>query len=341
MLAVVRQQDRDEPSFDDEEYDDEEYYQDQQAGIGLKINETHLTTDMFNKVQTIYFHMEINGSPEEFQGAKADPTWSLKPHITKHLKQIMATKNRDRANGEDLAGNLQNCIPLCLEIVSDANSFPYTMGFMFPGMVPKVLTSHGRHTWATAADAPKTMVNRKITDPSNIFTQFMYDNWSKCSLESLDEDIHHLKGKNKGFSNINVGSLPYKVLLDNLDDQTDPNKEDAIWLQYNMTDEEIDAIYDAEENTRIRQVMVPTAIAQDIYDKLKGPLEEIRASFTKLDDMVVQFHRADGYKAWNDYRGLHGELVGNNADPNKRIRTTKLTKRARYAVMCKLDFLLF
>jgi len=333
-------------SYEDEgaymEDEDGTVYTDQNAGLTYSMrSDEHLQRDLFRKVQTVYLHMEITGTPEQLANGDVETTWKVAPHIAQHLKQIMATRNRDKAVGADLAGNLRNCIPLHAEVVSDANSFPYKMGFKFPGMVPKVMTSTGRYTWTTDADAPSKMVNRAVFDPTNIINQYMYDNWSKCSLESLEEDITHLKGKNEGFSTINVVSLPFQMLVMNLDDETNPNNPDAKWTQYHLTEEEIDEIYDAPVNGRKRQVMVPTPIAQDIYDRLKGPLEDISKSFVKLDDMVVEFERADGYKKFNDFRGLHKELVGNGVSPKQHIRTKRLNQRCTYSAMFKLDFLLF
>jgi hypothetical protein len=321
----------------------DDYYEDAQAGLSTKLSGGHLTKDMFSKAQTVTLCMDIQGSPEQLEGGRVSKFWRIKPHDTQEFKQIMTLRNRDKATGEERAGNLNRCIPLHLEIVRENNSYPYYMGMKFPGMVPKVLHKSGRTHWRTPPNTSTHMVERAVFEPSNVITKHMYENWRMCSLESLVDDITHVPGnKNKvGYSTIAVDSLAYDVLVSNLGNACDPNAEDGgHWCQYDLSEDDVDDLYSAS-NRRKKIVTVPTEIAKEIEVALKDPLEEIAKSFVNLEDLVVEFERADGVHAFNSTRNLHGELVGSDIDPNHDLRSAKLAKRACYGITADFTFILF
>lgn len=323
----------------DQPREEEEYYTDAQAGLSTKLSGGHLTKDMFSKAQTITLCMDIQGSPEQLEAGQVSKFWRIKPHNTQEFKQIMTLRNRDKATGEERAGNLNRCIPLHLEIVRENNSFPYYMGMKIPGMVPKVLHKNGRTHWRTPPNTSTHMVERAAFEPSNVITKYMYENWRMCSLEDLVDDVTHVA--NKGYSTIAVDSLAYDVLVDSLSNETNPHSEDGgHWCQYNLSVDDVADLYDARDR-RKQIVTVPTQIAKDIETALKDPLKEIADSFVNLEDLVVEFERADGVHAFNSPKNLHGELVGSDIDPNHDLRSAKLAKRACYGVTAEFTFILF
>ncbi len=158
--------------------------------IGSELDELqHLHKDMFAKAQKALIDIDITASPAELQSSGASNVWKLLPHLSKELKQNLALKNRNAASGDQLAGNLNRCIPLNLEIVQQKNSFPYPMGIKIPGMMDANLHRNGQCVWRVPPDTQTMMVGKAVFEPTNIVNKYMYNNYRMCTLEDLNNDV--------------------------------------------------------------------------------------------------------------------------------------------------------
>lgn len=354
MLRGKKQQQREttEYTVDEDELMGEEYEEQQQQDenkyntqrdISTKISADgkHLTPKSFGGVQTIRIQIDSLASLEELASGSAQSVWRPLAHLLPNFKHNIASKNRDKAGPEHLAGNLRRCIPLSLRIVRDGNSHAVPLAISIPGLVPRTVHRNGVSHWRVPPNTPVQMVNEVAFEPANPITRHMYDTWKVCNLDTLGDDIQH-KNKTanhpKGYSTIATNSLAYAVLCDNL---FGLNGADAIWNNY-IESGEIDAkeIEDAVENHK-NLVEVPTAVAKVIEGVLRSQAEEVAASFINLEDFAVDIQRADGQPKFNSYQGLKGELMGSDIDPHQKLRAIKLQSREHFFVEAELSFLLY
>lgn len=331
----------DEDDLMGDEYEEEENVQRQPQDIstGISADGKYLTPKSFGGCQTIRLQIDSMASLEELASGAAQTVWKPLDHLLKEFKHNTATKNRDKATGEQLAGNVRRMLPLGLRIVQHGNGHAVPIELDIPGLVPRTIHRTGRAHWRVAANTPVQMVDEPAFEPSNPMTRYAYNTMKVCSLESLKEDIHH-KGKTakspQGYSTIATNSLPYEVLCDNL---FGLNGATPRWAEFH-DQMNLDEIEEAVENHR-NLVEVPTPIAKEIEGVLRKQAEEMEASLINLEDFAVTIRRSDGNNKFNSYQGLKGELVGSDIDPQQKLRSAKLQRREQFFTEAELAFILF
>lgn len=330
------------PADQDEFYEEEEYipyeeddcgdeygFMDPRIGTTLSDDGAHLTVDQFSKAQTSFLDIEFCGSPEEFQSGKASRIWKLQPQVTRHFKQITTISNRKNATTKDVAGNLNRCIPLAMTVLQQQNTLPFPVNVDIEGVLPLNLSKYGRANWRIPPDTATMRVKQPIFEPNNIITEWMYNNWRECSVESLADDIKHFR--EQGYSTINVDSLPYVVLVKNLSDHR--------WDDLKPASEHAQAIINAALTQKV--VSVRPEIAEEIESALREPLSKMAESFVDLENFTAQMSRGDGQPAFNSFKGIHGELVGSEIDEGHALRSAMLSKRGCVSIKVKFDYVLF
>lgn len=301
----------------------------------------HLTPDMFTQSQTAWIDIEINASPHELAQGHVSTDWKLSAHLPRNLKQIMTTKDRDKAGDEHLAGNLKRCIPLQMEICQQMNNLPFAMAIKAQGMLSKNLSQHDAYLWRVPAGMCST-ANQMAFEPTNVIDRHMYNNYRICTLEDLDNDIKVYKksGKTPGYGTIALGSLAYETLIENLhrgawrEEFQGATSEEAEAKQAKLA-----AIYRPAQFQH--HVEVPERIASQLREYLETPIREVMDRCMNLEDFTITCHRADGNPDFASPKGLIGELVGSNVDPNSKISSAKLGIRQTFHIKAKLTYLLF
>jgi hypothetical protein len=258
------------PSFVEVGSDDESLYvsQQQQAfpvaaeapqqEVADDLNE-HLTRDMFKNVQKKILDIEIVASPAELGQNKSTLKWRLPPALLKQMKHVVAIKNRDIADGEQLAGNLNRCIPLGLKIIQQQNTFPFAMGIRAPGvMMDDTLHANGSCLWRVPGLTNTMMVGEQAFSPVNIVNKYAYNNYRMCTVEDLAHDVTFPEGRAaKGRASVNVNSLAYQTLVQSL--------TDGVW-QEQVGELDLDRIFEPGRNLTVE---VTDKIGRDIVNFLK------------------------------------------------------------------------
>lgn len=286
-------------------------------------NDQHLTKDMFTQVQRTLMDIDVTASLAELEQNPSLATWKLMPHLSKEFKQNLALKNRHLATGEELAGNLNRCIPLHLEILQQKNSFPVAMGIHVPGMMDKNLYKHGQCVYRVPPDTQTMLVGQNVFEPTNKITQWMYDNYRMCTVEDLETDIKHFAktAKVPAHATIAVGSLAHEALKENL--------AAGKW-QSELEHIDVEEIFDPKMR---HTVQVTPIMAKQIAGLLEPMIKETADSFINLEDFNVKIVRADGQANFAAPQGIHGELIGSNVTNAPKIVTDKL--QTRYNVTIK------
>lgn len=289
--------------------------------VGADLDEhEHLSKDMFTKAQSVLIDIDITASPAELAAPGASNVWKLMPHLSKEFKQNLALKNRHLASGDELAGNLNRCIPLHLEILQQKNSFPYAMGVRIPGMMDKNLHRHGQCVYRVAPDTPTMLVGQSAFEPNNIVNKYMYNNYRMCTLEDLANDVKFFKqtSKTPSYATVQVGSLAYETLCSNL--------EQGHW-QSELGHIDVEDIFDPKRN---HTVQVTERMGKQIVDTLHPVVKEAADSFINIEDFNVEIVRADGQKAFDKPTGIHGEIVGSDKVSAPKITNDKLQTRQSF-----------
>ncbi len=257
----------------------------------------HLKKEKFAKPQSITIDIDICASPAELAQTIESHIWKLMPHLNKEMKQNMAHNNRDLATGDQLAGNLNRCIPLHLEILQQKNSFPFAMGIHVTGMMDTTLHRNGQCVWRVPPDTPTMKVNEPAFEPKSKINEYQYRNYRSCTVEDLATDVKRVEksAKNAAHYNVLVGSLAYETLVEHL--------SRGVWedqhAQINL-----DHIF---EPGRSPGVTVTEKMGSELVGLLKPAIEEVANSFINLEDFHVKVVRADGIADFASPKGINGE----------------------------------
>jgi len=295
---------------------------------------THLKQDMFNNVQKVWLDIDVMATPEQLASGQASTTWKLLPHLPgRHLKQNLALKDRHMVGDEHLAGDLRQCIPIEFEIAEHYNTFPFPIGIQAPGMMPRTLHRHGACLWRVQPNTPPTMVGAKAFEPTNVVDKRMYEDYSMCTLESLDADISIVpptKGQKKGYGRIATNTVAYATLISNLDK--------GAWAA-EVPHMDLDSIYSAPDRHQ-RSVEVTQKVAEDIRNTLRPIVQETIDRCVNLEDMNFEIVRADGNPSFNSPKGFIGELMGNDIDPKNKLTQNKLMTTCVFHIKGLFSFML-
>ncbi len=292
----------------------------------------HLTRKMFSKVQQALIDIDISASPAQLAQTIGSNVWRLANHLTKNLKANMGTRNRHLAAPEEMAGNLNRCIPLHLEVKMVKNTFPYFMGIKIPGMMDTNLHKNGACVYRVPPDTQTLKVKEAVFEPVNVVNKWNYDTYRRCTLEDLDRDVEFFKaepGKHDAHAMVTVRSLAYKTLCDSL--------AEGCWQEeYDHFD--IDAV---ENPGRSAKVQVTTKMGKQIKELLRPDVEEAAAGFINLEDFNVETVRADGIGAFDTPKGLHGELIGKGVASGSKLNTDRMQKACCFYIKAAFFYQLF
>jgi hypothetical protein len=295
----------------------------------------HLKRDMFQKAQSVVIDFDVIASPAELAQNRTKTEWKLSPHLSKEFKQNLALKNRNAASGDQLAGNLNRCIPLHMTVLQQKNEFPFPMGIQIPGMMDKNLHRHGQCVWRVAPNSQLIAVNENVFEPTNIVNAYMYDNYRLCTLEDLANDIKFVPKTNKtpGYATVAVGSLAHSALQDNLKEM----REDHPWAT-ELPHFEVEDVFEPGRNPTVH---VTERIGKDLLQLLHAPVKEAADSFINLDDFVVKLVRADETGDFLSPKGINGQLTSDAHVATDKLRTDVLQRSYSFSVKARLDYLLF
>jgi hypothetical protein len=325
-----------EANSDDEFGAAEQHIQDE-AFMGLPIGvdaTSHISKDIFTSFQTVTIDFDITASPAELAADPGLAQWSLASHLSSKLKQNLALKNRHLAGEGELAGNLGMCLPLGLDILQQQNELPFFMGIQIPGMMNTNLHRDGSCLWRVPPNTQTMGVNRAAFQPVNVVNQWSYHNLCSCTSDDLKEalQIHPAKGNQPGHSTVLVGSLPYELMVKTF--------KKGGWR------DQLDQ-FDAERffNPGPHQVRVQCTeqMGREMLQYLAEPIKEAEASLINLNDLVVNFVRADGVEAFDTPKKISGEIIGNTRKgiSTQKINTAILQKRATFHIKADFHYQLF
>lgn len=167
--------------------------------------------------------------------------------------------------------------------------------------------------------------------PQNVVNQYMYKNYQLCTLEELASDITFVPktSKKPGTAHVQVGSLAYETLLDNL--------ANGAW-QEELPHIEVEDIFEPGRN---HTVQITEKMGRQLYSKLEGPLKEAAESFIDLNDFNAEIVRADGYEAFDSPKGIHGAIIGSEIVPSKKLQQTRMMTEACFHIKARLTYILF
>lgn len=317
--------------------DGEDAVQVQQEAFPLAADidaQQHLTADMFTKPQSIIIDFDLVASPAELAQSPSKATWKLLPHLSKSLKQNMAMRNRHLASEAELAGNLHRCVPLHLKILQQKNDMPFFMGIQVPGMMDTNMHKHGQCVWRVPPDTPTMLVGVAAFEPVNIINQYQYANYRACTEDDLQHAVtlNPRKGNTPGHALVLVGSLPYKIIEENL--------VAGRW-QEELDQFDVDQFFNPGRSQL--RVQVTEKMGRQVVEMLEAPIKEARESMINLNDFVVSFVRADGVDSFESPKNINGELIGTTAKgvSSKKIIADRLQRRCTFHIKAELTYLLF
>lgn len=300
--------------------------------VGDELDErTHLNEKMFSRIQKVRFQIDITATPAELAQNGSLSTWKLLPHLNKAFKENVALKNRHLAGGEHLAGNLNRCIPMGLEIIQQQNTFPYHMGIKMPGMMDGALHRHGQCVHRVPPATQTMMVGRSVFEPTNIVNQWMYNNLRECTYEDLLQDVkfHPKTGSQAPYATVAVGSLAFEMLQQNLGAQS--------WAK-ELQHVEVGLI---EDPGRLATVQITEKMGRDIVAKLEPTIKEATEAMINLEDFAVEIVRADAHKNFATPQGIHGAMIGSNVADAKKFNNERMQIAQTFSVECEMKYLLF
>jgi hypothetical protein len=305
------------------------------SGLGDEIDvQQHLSKDMFTKPQTVTIDFDLIASPAELAQTPSKATWKLLPHLSKQLKQNMATRNRHIAGESELAGNLQRCVPLHLEIVQQKNDFPFAIGIKIPGMMDTNIHKDGQCVWRVPADTPTMLVGKAAFEPVNIINQYQYVNYRTCTEEDLSHAVQQqpAKGKTPAHAMVLVESLPYELMKKNL--------MAGKW-QEELDKFDVDNFFNPGRSQL--RVQVSEKMGKQIVELLEAPIRDAKDTFVNLNDLVVTFERADGVDSFISPKNINGEMIGTSQKgvSTQKLNTARLQKRSTFHIKAQLTYILF
>lgn len=306
----------------------------QPMGVEIDPNE-HITESMFNKVQKVILDFDVTASPAEMAADASKRIWQLKSQLRAQLKQNLAKTDRATATEDQLAGNLQRCIPLNMRIMQQSNSFPYAMGIEIEGMMNTNLHRDGSCVWRVPPNTPTMKVDEIAFAPNNLVTAHMYSNYKMCTLEDLDNDIKAIAAvpsKNvPAHALVASGSLAHTWLKKNL-------VETSHW-DAERPHLDIGLIMDTPDTQHY--VQVTARMGTELRDMLRGPITEAANSFIDLDAFNVRFVRADGNPSFVTPKGINGDIASNRTVKADKIRSDKMELQSTIHIKAELAYILF
>jgi hypothetical protein len=133
----------------------------------------HLRAENLYGTEKITFVMTIEGSLADFAKNPSLATWKLPADAQQFLRRVPTNVNRTHASKEDRAGNLARGISLKTHVIAAGNEFPLNFGVDVPGLVPKELTTHGRHNYVLPKNTQSTLgIREDISGPDSVFTEW-------------------------------------------------------------------------------------------------------------------------------------------------------------------------
>lgn len=286
-------------------------------------DENHLQMEDMYGVQTRFFDITWDASLAECAQNNNNALWKLNPELAEFMKQIVTTSDRDKADVSDRAGNLENIIPLAATIVEIHNEHEVPIGINIPGFVPNTITNNGRFLWTIQPRTAPTQVNYKVLEPSNFFTQHMYENWRKCDIAQLDREIKFSKDE-PAVATMRTDGLAFDVLID------------AIMAKRFGPTLNAEAIKDAAQYSR--WVEIDSDIARKVYDSIHAPLKDIKQRFMNGKDFHARMTRADG-RPFDSPHGLVGSPI-NGVSTGFMDTHFRYTKK-RAGIRLKFDYVLY
>lgn len=323
------------PAFIEEDYDHEELgdvVETDEPVVGEEAKQQpvrHLNESNFDKISEVLFDIDCAASPEELASKIKSAEWKLQAHVTKQLKDNIATTNRKNANDDERVGNLRYCIPLGFEVVMHQNTHKYPMVVVCDAMMNKNVYKHGSGLWRMPPETPAQMVNQKVFEPVSVIDHFVFKKGRMVTLQDLEDDIKIVPGSKgrSGYGTVAVNSLAYDQLLDELDH--------GAWTNEPLSEEQL---RDIDHPGHKRTVEVTAQMAKDIKEQLAGPVRELQARCIDLENMSFRVQRADGQQVFNSPEGLHGELVGSDLDVDHKLPNKALNTRQNVYVKCRLQY---
>jgi hypothetical protein len=258
--------------------------------------------------------------------------WRLADFLTSHFKQNLAQSDRHLAGVEHLAGNLNRCAPLHLQILQQQNTFPFAMGINIPGMMPITLHQKGKCLWRVPAGTQTMMVNQPAFEPQNRINQYMYANYRMCTVEDLNTDLVRVEKKKSdkvARYDVTVGSFAYNELLNNLDRGMWEDQFDQIELSH------------IDNPGRSPTVSITEKMGSELHKMISGPVEEVARSFINLEELSAQFVRADGVNGFASPKNIAGEIVGSDKVSGTKLNTDVLQIRSTFHVKALFTYILF
>jgi hypothetical protein len=299
--------------------------------VGQEVG-THVSADSFKHKKTLFLDVDVDASPEELNANPKLAEWNLKQELFKHFKLNVSDKDRANATEDKLFGNIEQIVPLNLEVVEHQNSLPYKVDVHAEQhLMGKTVHRHGSSIWSVMPDTSPSPVGRTVFEPSNIFDARMYEKAQLCTLKDLDEDVKLTAGNGKsraGFATVATGTAAYDRLLKGLGD--------GEWRKIALTERDLNDIYEPARHARA--VNVPLALGEALKGVLRSDLQEVIDRCINLEDFKFTLKRADG-RAWNSPQGLHGMLVGSGIDASQSMAPEMLQRNGRVHVRFLFTFL--
>jgi hypothetical protein len=213
------------------------------------------------------------------------------------------------------------------------------MGISIPGVsLDTLYHGSGSSLWSVPPQASATFDSKTAYEPVHVVNQWMYRNYSKCSIEDLQNSIQPIKTRRNNTEPkryaIAIGSLAHNTLQNVL---AHPQHR-ARWAQ-DLPKLDIEAIMNPMPQAEL--VEVTENIANDLRQELEEPIKEVAASFVNLDDLNVQWKRTDEHGQWDTPKGIVGALVGkNNVNPDT-LNSEIMQRVAHCSIMCEMALITF
>lgn len=319
---------------------DDVQQQQQQQLVDPNTFTQHVSPSLFkNDVTRVKLQIDLTASPAELAACPSKAIWRMKPHLTKAFKVNTALRNRDMAGEKELLGNLNRAIILGVDVHGHHSNFPYPMGISIPGVsLDTLYHGSGSSLWSVPPGASAYFERKTAYEPVHVVNQWMYRNYSKCSLEDLQDSIQPIKTRRNNTEPkryaIAIGSLAHNTLQNVLSHPVHSRRWAA---DFNKID--IQAIM--EPMPQAEMVEVTETIANDLRNELYEPIKEVADSFINLDDLNVHWKRTDDHVQWDTPKGIVGAVVGkNNVNPDT-LNSEIMQRVAHCSIMCEVSLITF
>lgn len=242
---------------------------------------THLRKEDFHRVNSVILDIEFVGTPAKFD-KMGTPVWKLESEqVLKTFKDNVAQTDRDKASDEHLQGDLKYCIPIDLKVMEVANSAPFKVGIDVPGILGKTVTNKKTFVHTIPANTAPTILGQPLSvfEPVNPVDKPKFLKMAQSNLGDLEKSLQLVTNhKNGAHAKIEVGSLPFRTLRDNVD----------LWPEVAET---IDF-----DNVRTADIEVPLKVGQHLQEFLKPQVAELEKAYMNVENIQANLFRADGEK---------------------------------------------